>query len=157
MPSLPLDESILHPATFIRHRRQLRAFLLDDQPWFSARDLGRLINHVLEHRICGNLDADQWQHAWIRGSNGEPEQALLVSESAAYAALILYYHPENRAIRQWLSLEVVPTLRSEHRGALAQPRQRRLSVDGLQLSVLHWHGRLWVPFQDLPKVAPPSH
>lgn len=147
------DTPTLYPRIFIRHRRQLRAFLLDDQAWFSVRDLGRLMHHMLEERVRNNLDADQWQWAWFLDADGELEHGLLISESAVYAALIHYYHPENRCIRHWLTHEVVLTLRSEYRGDLAQPRRRQLTSEGHQVSVLEWQGRLWVPYADLPRVA----
>ncbi|MFZ5957496.1 hypothetical protein ACOXVJ_08290 [Pseudomonas knackmussii] len=31
------------PTTFLRFNRPLRAVLIDDQPWFAARDFGRLM------------------------------------------------------------------------------------------------------------------
>ncbi|OWJ95411.1 phage antirepressor [Pseudomonas sp. A46] len=148
-----MNEPILHPRIFIRHRRQLRAFLLDDQAWFCARDLGRLMNQVLERRVCSNLDPDQYQQAWFRDAKGELEQGLLISESGLYAALIYYFHPEHRSLRRWLTHEVVLALRSEFRGDSAQPRRRSLCGDGTQVSVLEWQGRLWVPYAELPKVA----
>jgi prophage antirepressor-like protein len=148
-----MDDAILIPAFFIRHRRQLRAFLLDDQAWFVARDLGRLMNHPIETRVQHNLDDDQRQQAWVRGANGDYEKVLLLSESGVYATLIHYYHPENRCIRQWITQQVVPCLRDQHREHLPQPRQRVLSWGDRQLGVLQWHGRLWLPYEDLPRVA----
>ncbi len=150
--ALGTDNEILIPTTFIRHRRQLRAVLLDDEPWFSATDLGRLIGRPLDERLHNSLDPDQLRSCWIKDSNGQYEKSLLVNESGAYAALIFYYLPENRCIRHWLNRQVVPTLRSEERPAL-RPRERQLNWSDQCLGVLEWHGRLWVPFEELPKVA----
>lgn len=147
-----MDNEILIPSTFIRHRRQLRAFLLDDEPWFCATDLGRLINHSLDERLHNSLDPDQLQTLWIRDSNGNYEKALLINESGAYAALIFYYHPENRSVRHWLNRQVVPALRSAEHPAL-RPRERQLSWSDKHLGVLEWHGRLWVEFDKLPTVG----
>ncbi|WP_174235581.1 hypothetical protein [Pseudomonas sp. DY-1] len=94
-PAPPPDAEVLLPATFIRHKRQLRAVLLDEEPWFSASDLARLINHApLPERVSRNLDEDQLQRVWMRNSHGDFEQELLVSESGVYTVLILYYHRE---------------------------------------------------------------
>ncbi|MDU4254373.1 Bro-N domain-containing protein [Pseudomonas sp.] len=147
-----MDNEILIPTTFIRHRRQLRAFLLDDEPWFCVRDLGRLINRPLDERLHNSLDSDQLQSCWVRDSCGDYEKALLVSESGAYAALIFHFHPENRSIRHWLNRQVVPALRSAEHPAL-RPRERQLSWADQHLGVLEWHGRLWVPFDDLPAIG----
>ena len=41
------------------------------------------------------------------------EETLVVSESAVYALLTYHYHGENRALRRWITQEVVPCLRHE--------------------------------------------
>lgn len=146
-----MDDEILISSTFIRHRRQLRAFLLDDEPWFCATDLGRLIGRQLDERLHNSLDDDQLRTCWITDSNGDYEKALLISESGVYVTLINYHHPENRSVRFWLNRQVVPALRSEEHPV--RPRESQLSWSDQHLGVLEWHGRLWVPFEDLPKVA----
>lgn len=128
------------------------AFLLDDEPWFCVADLGRLINRPLGERLHNSLDSDQLQSCWVRDSCGDYEKALLVSESGAYAALIFHFHPENRRIRHWLNRQVVPALRSAEHPAVG-PRERQLCWADQHLGVLEWHGRLWVPFDDLPVVG----
>jgi len=147
-----MDNEILIPTTFIRHRRQLRAFLLDDEPWFSASDLGRLVNRPLHERLHNSLDPDQLRTCWIRESDGQYDKSLLVNESGAYAALIFYYHPENRSVRHWINRQVVPALRSEEHPAL-RPRESQLCWSDQHLGVLEWHGRLWVPFEELPRIG----
>jgi prophage antirepressor-like protein len=151
-----MDDAILIPAFFIRHRRQLRAFLLDDQAWFVARDLGRLMNHPIETRVQHNLDDDQRQQAWVRGANGDYEKVLLLSESGVYATLIHYYHPENRCIRQWITQEVVPALRDQHRHDHHQPRRESLHGPTQALTVLHWQGVVWVPYRQWPQLQAPA-
>lgn len=37
------DDAYLIPSVFTRHKLHLHALLLQNQPWFSARDLGRLL------------------------------------------------------------------------------------------------------------------
>jgi prophage antirepressor-like protein len=38
-----MEENYLIPHVFIRHKLHLHALLIENQPWFSARDLGRLL------------------------------------------------------------------------------------------------------------------
>ncbi|MDA8482889.1 phage antirepressor [Pseudomonas resinovorans] len=124
MPEFPLspeqqtDVEVLLPLSFTRHKRQLRALLLDEEPWFSVNDLSRLMNlPQLAERIQRNLDEDQVQRSWMRNSHGEFEEELLVSESGLYAVLIYFFHPENRGIR--------PVDNAEGDSALAQRRTLR--------------------------------
>lgn len=82
-PAIPaLAGEILIPQIFIRHRRQLRALLLEQQCWFSATDLGRLIGQPhLDERATRTLDADQLLDAVVLNTHGQPETTRLISES----------------------------------------------------------------------------
>ncbi|WP_256574721.1 BRO family protein [Pseudomonas sp. PA15(2017)] len=142
IPALPGETLI--PTTFTRHRRQLRAVLLEPHCWFCARDLGRLIGQPhLKERVTRTLDADQLLDAVLLNTHGQPETTRLISESGAYAALIHYYHPENRCIRRWITADVVPTLREG--GPANTRRPRRENRQGL--SLLHWQGDVWIPYR----------
>ncbi|NQD96109.1 phage antirepressor [Pseudomonas sp. CrR25] len=154
-----MHDEVLIPTLFTRHRRQLRAMLLDGQPWFVARDLGRLLNHRIEDGLRRSLDDDQLQSARLRTGDGGHEKALLISESGAYIALLHYYHPENRCLRRWLTHEVIPLLRDQYQTCNAVPRRSLLRWQALELDVLHWQGQLWVPYGALPHLTtaqPPS-
>jgi hypothetical protein len=52
-------------------------------------------------------------------------------------ALTLYYHPENRCLRQWLTHELILLL---YQSCDAAPRRRLLQWQALD--VLHWQGQL---------------
>ncbi|WP_374438481.1 BRO-N domain-containing protein [Pseudomonas panipatensis] len=142
----------LQPRFFLRHARQLRALLLDGQPWFAARDLGRLINHPVERAPNRSLDPDQLRTERVLDARGLEEESLLISESGVYVVLLNCFHPENRCIRQWISNEVVPALREAATPLERQPRCDRWSWSGGQVEVLHWLGRAWVPFGELPRL-----
>lgn len=152
-PAPPQDAEVLTPAHFIRHKRQLRAVLLDDEPWFAASDLARLIHHPqLPERVQRNLDEDQLQRAWMRNSHGDYQEEMLISESGVYAVLILYYHPENRAIREWITQQVVPRLRHEERLGTQLPSRALLQWRDRELEVLQWRGKTWLQLRDCPQL-----
>ncbi len=99
-----------------------------------------------------NLDEDQLLRAWMRNSHGDFEQELLISESGVYAVLILYYHPENRCIRQWLTREVIPRLREEERFDGQRPHREVIQWQARRLEVLHWQGKAWLHLGDVPSL-----
>ncbi|MNF30944.1 hypothetical protein D3C84_116950 [compost metagenome] len=150
-PVPPADAEVLMPARFVRHKRLLRAVLLDEEPWFAVSDLTRLINHpLMPERVQRNLDEDQLQRAWMRNGHGDFEQALLISESGVYAVLIHYYHPENRCIRQWITHEVIPRLREVERFDGRGPYREVIRWRERELEVLHWQGKAWLQLDDCP-------
>ncbi|WP_374443255.1 BRO-N domain-containing protein [Pseudomonas panipatensis] len=146
-------QTLLNPTHFYRHKRRLRALLIEGQPWFVVRDLGKLMQAFLEERLARNLDPDQLRRAVLRDDNGLAEEVELLSESGVYATLIHFHHPENRCIRQWISHSVVPSLRDASGSVSSDaPRRRLLRWEQQQLSVLDWQGQVWVPLGELPRV-----
>ena len=110
------------------------ALLIERQCWFCATDLGRLIGQPhLDERAARTLDADQLIDAVVLNTHGQPETTRLISESGVYVALLHYYHPENRCLRQWLTHEVIPLLRDQYQSCDAAPRRRLLQWQALEL------------------------
>ena len=81
-----MEENYLIPHVFIRHKLHLHALLIENQPWFSARDLGRLLRLFLDERAVRKLDPDQHQSVRVV-IHGTIENTLLISESGVYALL----------------------------------------------------------------------
>ncbi|MNB99447.1 hypothetical protein D3C76_727040 [compost metagenome] len=127
-----MDENYLIPHVFTRHKLHLHALLLQNQPWFCARDLGRLLRIYLNDRQLRKLDPDQYQTAKTL-IHGHIENTLLISESGVYALLVYHYCPEYRALREWLTHEVVPALRDAQHPATTERPQPRNVVESAAL------------------------
>ncbi|WP_435608316.1 BRO-N domain-containing protein [Pseudomonas knackmussii] len=154
--SFPSDSALI-PSVFVRHHRQLRAVLIEDQAWFAGRDLARLTNSHITERIVHKLDADQHRKAVLQNSCGECEEELLISESGVYALLMVnFYHPENRSLRQWLTNEVLPMLRNAQQHNPHLPRRRMAPALGRELGVLEWQGQVWVRLDDAVRMMATS-
>ncbi|WP_207884925.1 Bro-N domain-containing protein [Pseudomonas sp. 30_B] len=136
--------------SFVRYSRRLRGVLIDQQAWFVLRDLAKLTASHLGPRVAQKLDPDQSR--WERLAGAE-EDELLVSESGVYALLMLhFYHPENRSLRQWLSNEVVPVLREAEQHNALLPRHQFRQMQGQEVAVLDWQGRLWMRVVDAARL-----
>jgi prophage antirepressor-like protein len=135
---------------FTRHNLHLHALLLENQPWFCARDLGRLMGLYLDERTTRKLDQDQRQSLRLL-FHGQPEEMLMISESGAYALLVYHYAPENRLLRGWLTHEVIPTLRDERQPrTVKRPLLSMLDWPGMSLNLLHWQDEGWIRLRDMP-------
>ncbi|MEX5560141.1 Bro-N domain-containing protein [Pseudomonas rhodesiae] len=152
---LPTAKSAVIPELYIavvftRHHLPLHALLLENQPWFCARDLGRLMGYCLDERTTRKLDADQRQYLKLL-FHGQPEELLMISESGAYALLVYHYAPENRLLRSWLTHEVVPTLRDELQPrTVERPLLSMLDWPEMSLNLLHWQDEGWIRLRDMP-------
>ncbi|MPQ83292.1 Bro-N domain-containing protein [Pseudomonas sp. MAFF 730085] len=135
---------------FTRHGLQLHTLLVENQPWFCARDLGRLMGYYLDERTTRKLDNDQRQCLRLM-FHGQPEEMLMISESGVYALLVYHYAPENRLLRRWLTHEVVPTLRDERQPrAIERPLLSMLDWPEMSLNLLHWQDEGWIRLRDMP-------
>ncbi|MFB3305870.1 Bro-N domain-containing protein [Pseudomonas sp. AMR01] len=135
---------------FTRHSLQLHALLIENQAWFCARDLGRLMGTYLDERTTRKLDEDQRQSLRLL-FHGQPEEMLMISESGAYALLVYHYAPENRLLRSWITHEVIPTLRDECQPrAVERPLLSMLDWPQMSLNLLHWQDEGWIRLRDMP-------
>ncbi|MHC8384738.1 BRO-N domain-containing protein [Pseudomonas sp. LB3P14] len=148
------DDAYLIPHVFTRHKLHLHALLLENQAWFSARDLGRLLRLYLEERAVRKLDADQHQTSRVL-IHGTIENTLLISESGVYALLVYHYCPEYRGLREWLTHDVVPALRDAQQPPSSErPILSLLNWPEMSLSLLHWNNQPWIRLQDVPHMLP---
>ncbi|MCP8466351.1 BRO family protein [Pseudomonas sp. ZM23] len=139
------------PSVFIRNNRPLRATLIDDQAWFVTSDFARLMGQYNEQRFRRRLDEDQWRESFIRAQSGNEIPVELISECAIYALLVYFPHPEQRALRQWISRTVVPALRSEFDSRSESPRRTQLRWEARRINVLEWQNKLWLDIDELPR------
>ncbi|MCK8668197.1 Bro-N domain-containing protein [Pseudomonas azerbaijanoccidens] len=138
------------PSIFTRHNLCLHAILLENQPWFCARDIGRLMGVHLSDRMVSKLDKDQRRVLWIEYFR-QPEKQLMLSESGVYALLVYHYVPSNRLLRGWLTHQVVPALRDKQQAENSdRPMLSLLNWPDMSLSMLHWQGEGWIRLQDMP-------
>ncbi|POA48183.1 phage antirepressor protein [Pseudomonas sp. MPR-ANC1] len=136
--------------TFSRQKLFLHALLVENQPWFCARDIGRLMGVHLSDRMLKKLDKDQRRVLWIEYFR-QPEKQLMFSESGVYALLVYHYVPGNRLLREWLTHQVVPALRdAEHLGNSDRPMLSLLDWPEMSLSLLHWQDEGWIRLRDMP-------
>jgi prophage antirepressor-like protein len=135
---------------FTRHNLPLHALLLENQPWFCARDIGRLMGFHLSERMVNKLDKDQHHTLWIEYYR-QPEKQLMLSESGVYALLVYHYAPGNRLLREWITHQVVPALRdAEQPDNSDRPMLSLLDWPEMSLSLLHWQDEGWIRLRDMP-------
>ncbi|MBV4476521.1 Bro-N domain-containing protein [Pseudomonas sp. COW3] len=135
---------------FSRHNLALHAVLIENQAWFCARDIGRLMGVHLSDRMINKLDNDQHRLLWIEYYR-QPEKQLMLSESGVYALLVYHYIPENRLLREWLTNQVVTALRdADPSESSDRPTLSLLNWPEMSLSLLHWQDEGWIRLRDMP-------
>jgi prophage antirepressor-like protein len=88
----------------------LRTVLVDGAPWFVAADVARILGYRDAANLCRRLDDDD------RGTHqvstpGGAQQATVITESGLYTAVLGSQLADARPFKQWVTREVLPTLR----------------------------------------------
>lgn len=149
-----LCASALKATSFLRHGLKIRALLINSEPWFYARDLGRLICQNIDERRVKKLDDDQYRTERITCSAGTWE-VLILSESGVYALLLYHCSAESRGLRRWLTHDVIPTLDGMSKASdPEEPTLCMLEWPELSISMLNWRGDCWIRLRDMPVMLP---
>jgi len=128
--------------------------MLENQPWFAARDLGGLIGHDAEHYAAHRLDPDLRLKVRLQTQAGE-EDAWMLSEGGFHFLLTRFRHPENRSLRQWITNEVIPALRGPTL-PIQHPRRSLLRWESRDIALLEWNDQLWIRYSDVPQLLQPK-
>lgn len=148
-----MDDAFSHsPHLFLFHRRPLRVVLIDDQVWLVLRDFTRLLGYPHPERLLDRLEPDQVRNLSLHLGPDGPVEGWLISESAAYGALVQYGGAKHQALRRWLAVLVVPTVRSRHAGREDAPRAVQMQWQRQTVQALDWQGQLWLSVAELPRV-----
>ncbi|WP_457359296.1 BRO-N domain-containing protein [Pseudomonas sp. TE3610] len=139
---------------FTRHGLKLRALLINAEPWFYARDIGRLIGQHIDERRLQKLDDDQYQTTKIT-CEGTTWDVLVLSESGVYALLVYHYAVENRSLRRWVTHDVIPALHAMFEPLDSnRPNLYMLDWPQMSISMLNWRGECWIRLKDMPVMLP---
>ncbi|MFU6375685.1 Bro-N domain-containing protein [Metapseudomonas otitidis] len=139
------------PFTFIRHKRPLRGVMIDNQPWFSSYDFARLLGLHHPQALHRRLRAFETRTTRFVYATGNEEDVHLLNEAGLYKALIRFGHPECLHLDEWLTREVIPTLRDQVATSTYTPRRVVIGWQNQRLSLLEWQGELWMPWEKVPR------
>lgn len=101
--------------TFDFNDAAVRVMMRDEQPWFVAADVCRVLDLSNPSMACEALDEDEKMtlsntegHS---GKRGGAQSYNVISESGLYALVFKSRKPEAKAFRKWVTSEVLPALR----------------------------------------------
>lgn len=109
----------LSPALHVFQSNQVRTVIRNDDPWFIALDVAK----ILEYRNAGDmtriLDADEsdTHNVRIRSLSGieQDRKLTIINESGLHHATLRSRKPVARAFRKWVTGTVLPTIRKSGR------------------------------------------
>jgi len=122
--------------TFDFESQAVRSLLRDDEPWFVAADVCRVLDIANPRDAVSKLDDDEKTTvANTDGRAGHGAQSYnIISESGLYALIFTSRKPEAKKFRKFVTSEVLPTLRRTGQFIMDETDEDLPSIA---------HGRLW--------------
>lgn len=116
-----------HLAIFDFQEQPVRILDRDNQPWFVAADVCRVLG--LEQVTNAIRDLEEDEKITLTNDKGNPRAGIphqmnLISESGLYALIFKSRKEEARAFRKWVTSEVLPALRTTGRYEAPRAEER---------------------------------
>ena len=126
---------------------KVRVQMIDENPWFVAKDLCDYLELSDVRRAVEPLDDDEKLSGEILQS-GQKRSMWLVNESGMYALVIRSNKPKAREFRKWITNEVLPSLRKTGRYELKRKSEvvRRTRGERVNAEILNL---LWLIGENL--------
>ncbi|MEC4816391.1 MAG: BRO family protein [Scytonema sp. PMC 1069.18] len=119
------------PFSFESH--EVRVVIIDNEPWFIATDVAKVLEHSNTSVMLQMLDEDEKGVSNVYTLGGNQELAI-ISESGLYHAVIKSRKPQAKPFRKWVTSEVLPSIRKSGQYSVqqapvqhSQPQQPTLS------------------------------
>lgn len=99
------------------NQSRVRIVMLQDVPWFIAKDVSDVLGYVDSNAMCKRLDDDETQKVKPADLSGFGDAYIrndltIINESGLYNAILGSTKPEARAFKKWVTSEVLPKLRA---------------------------------------------
>lgn len=92
----------------------VRVIMRDDEPWFVAADVCRVLEVSNSRDALSRLDDDE-KGVVTADTLGGQQQMNIISESGLYALIFTSRKPEAKKFRKWVTSEVLPSIRRSGR------------------------------------------
>ena len=87
---------------------QLRMVMVDDEPWFVAKDISDKLGYARTSNMMKRIDDEDFKSSVLDGMN---MKSLLINESGLHSAIIGSKLPSAKQFKHWVTSEVLPTIR----------------------------------------------
>lgn len=111
-------------------KREVRTVIVDNEPWFVAKDVAEILGYSTANRMTERLDDDEKGTRKLCTLGGDQEMTI-INESGLYNAILGSNKPDAKKFKKWVTAEVLPSIRKY--GAYAVSPE--LLVDRLVASI----------------------
>ncbi len=89
----------------------IRTVIRDQQPWFVAADVCRVLDIANSRDAITRLDADEKDDVGLTDTMGRQQIMAIVNEPGLYSLVLRSRKAEARAFKRWITHDVIPDIR----------------------------------------------
>ncbi|MGO2429387.1 MAG: phage antirepressor [Lactococcus cremoris] len=106
----------------------VRTVLIDDEPWFVAKDVADILEYSETAQMTRRLEKEDSMSVKLTGMN---MKSTIINESGLYEAIIGSKKKEVKPFKRWVTHEVLPTIRKHGAYMTDAKAQDVISGNGL--------------------------
>ena len=106
----------------------VRTMLIDDEPWFVAKDVADILEYSETAQMTRRLEKEDSMSVKLTGMN---MKSTIINESGLYEAIIGSKKKEVKPFKRWVTHEVLPTIRKHGAYMTDAKAQDVISGNGL--------------------------
>lgn len=99
---------------------QLRTVVIDNEPWFVAKDVAQILSFDHTPTMTRTLDEDE-KGVHIIHTPGGDQRMTIINEPGLYSVILKSRKPEAKQFKRWITHEVIPSIRKH--GAYMTPEK----------------------------------
>lgn len=92
--------------------QEIRSFLIEQDPWFVAKDICNILGLSNSRKAISSLDDDE-KGVTKSDTPGGKQSLSIINESGLYALVLRSNKPEAKVFRKWITSEVLPAIRKK--------------------------------------------
>ena len=113
--------TVINSATFNFNGSNITVKMIDNIPWFVAKEICAVLELKNSRDAISTLDEDEKDAVAIADAIGRLQETSIISESGLYALVFKSRKPEAKTFRKWVTSEVLPAIRRDGGYMIARP------------------------------------
>lgn len=122
--------------TFNESNRPVRVEVINNEPYFAAKDVSRCLGLENSSQAISKLDDDE-KGVITNDTLGGKQNLAAVNESGLYNLIFQSRKPQAKSFRKWVTSEVLPSIRKtgKYEAAISDPTRLKIA-EGVELRVI---------------------
>lgn len=112
---------------FPKSNHEVRSLIIDEEPWFVAKDVCDVLELSNVSNVMTRLDADE-KGIHSMDTPGGLQQMSVINESGLYALILRSDKPKAKDFRRWVTGEVLPSIRKNGSYALVAQKDEQIAL-----------------------------